>query len=167
MPRLRTLNELAHLQESEFGTPQPRHGLKLLYWFANKYVKFDEDNQMCWRYHPRTRWYGFHPFENRYDEDVQLLPDSGFPYYEVGNLGKPRANRLPKYVRSDYTGHHDHSNIDRIIVSVDDEYFDRVYVTEHHGESNYNRLGTYRISKGLITIIQDYTLDEFLDEMDC
>lgn len=165
MPRLRTLNELAHLRDSEFGQPSPRHGLNLLYWFANKYVKFDEDNEMCWRYHPKKRWYGFHPFENRYDENVRLLPETDFPYYEVGNLGKPRSNKLPGYVRCDYTGYHDGSNIDRIIVSVDGEYFDRVYITEHLGDSDYNPHGTYRISKGLITIIQDYTRDGFLDEM--
>ncbi|KAI5107660.1 hypothetical protein C0J45_1254 [Silurus meridionalis] len=165
MPRLRTLNELSQLQESGYGQPHPRHGLKLLYWFVNKYIEFDEDNEMCWRYHPNRRYYGFHPFENRYDGNVQLLPDSGFPYYEVGNLSKPKAHRLPKYVQKYYTGYHDDSNTDRIIVSVDDEYFDRVYVTEHLGDSDYNPHGTFRISKGLIKIIQDYTREDFLDEM--
>ncbi|KAM9477146.1 uncharacterized protein Hap1MRO34_010036 [Clarias gariepinus] len=166
MPRLRTLNQLSHLQESGFGRPRPHHGLKLLYWFANKYVEFDEDNEMCWRYHPKKRFYGFHPFDNRYDGNVQLLPDTQFHYYEVGNLHKPNAHRLPKYVRKDYTGTHDDSNTDRIIVSVDDEYLDRVYITEHLGESDYNPQGTFRISRGLIMILQDYTLEGFLDEMD-
>lgn len=165
MPKIRTLNELSHLRNSGYGQPWPRHGLKLLYWFANKYVDFDEDNAMCWRYDPERRWYGFHPFENRDDENVQLLPDTYLPYYEVGNLGKPRSNKLPKYVRRDYTGHHDDSNIDRVIVRVKDEHFDRVYVTEHCGESNYNPHGTYRISRGLIMLIQEYALDEFLKEM--
>lgn len=166
MPRVRTLNELSQLQESGFGQPGPRHGLRLLYWFVNKYIDFDNNNEMCWRYDPERRYYGFHPFENRYDNNLQLLPDSGLPFYEVGNLGKPRAHKLPKYVRRDYTGYHDDSNTDRIIVSVDDEYFDRVYVTEHLGESDYNSQGTFRISKGLIQIIQGYTLNEFLSKME-
>lgn len=164
MPRVRTLNELSHLQQSGFGQPRPRHGLKLLYWFVNKYVDF-VNNEMCWRYDPERRFYGFHPFENRYDGNVQLLPNTRYPYYEVGNLSKPRARRLPEYVWRDYTGSHDDSNTDRIIVSVDDVHFDRVYVTEHRGESDYNPHGTYRISKGLITIIQDYELEDFLSEM--
>lgn len=165
MPRLRTLNELSQLQQSGFGQPWPRHGLQLLYWFVNKYIEFDDNNEMCWRYDPEKRFYGFHPFENRYDDNVQLLPDTGLPYYEVGNLSKPKAHRLPKYVRKYYTGYHDDSNTDRVIVSVDDEYFDRIYVTEHCGESDYNQRGTYRISRGLIMRIQDYTLEGFLSKM--
>lgn len=162
---MQTLNELSQLRESGFGRPSPRHGLRLLYWFANKFIEFDEDNDMCWRYHPERRLYGFHPFENRYDGNVQLLPDTDLHYYELGNLSRPRAHRLPKSILRDYTGHHDDSNKDRIIVSVDDEYFDRVYVTEHLGESDYNPHGTYRISRGLLMIIQDYTREEFLEEM--
>ncbi|XP_053478124.1 uncharacterized protein LOC128606119 [Ictalurus furcatus] len=165
MPRVRTLNELSQLQECGFGTPWPRHGLKLLYWFVDKYLEFDDDNEMCWRYNPTRRNFGFHPFENRYDGNVQLLPNFVLPYYEVGNLSKPKAHMLPKYVRKDYTGQHDDSNTDRIIVSIDGAYFDRVYVTEHLGESDYNQHGTYRISKGLLEIIQRYTRSEFLSEM--
>ncbi|XP_017318881.1 uncharacterized protein LOC108263016 [Ictalurus punctatus] len=165
MPRVRTLNELSKLQECGFGTPWPRHGLKLLYWFVDKYLEFDDDNEMCWRYNPTKRNFGFHPFENRCDGNVQLLPNIVLPYYEVGNLSKPKAHMLPKYVRKDYTGQHDDSNTDRIIVSIDGAHFDRVYVTEHLGESDYNQHGTYRISKSLIKIIQRYTRSEFLSAM--
>lgn len=163
-----TLNELDHLRNSGFGQPHPRHGLKLLYWFAKRCLNFHGDQQMCWRHDPEEGKYGFHPFQNRHNENgVQILPDIDLPYYEVGNLSRARANDLPQYVREDYTNHDDESNTDRIIVSVDEERFDKVYITEHQGQSNYNLDATYRISRGLLMIIRRLTLQNFLSEMGC
>ncbi|KAI5625185.1 hypothetical protein C0J50_15300 [Silurus asotus] len=168
MAELQTLNELDHLRNTEFGRPPPRHGLKLLYWFAKNCLSFDDNKRMCWRFDPDDGEYGFHLFENRYNiNGDQLLPDKDLPYYEVGNLSKSGAGDLPKYVRKNYTSHHDESNKDRIIVSVDEEWFDEVYITEHQGQASYNADATYRISRGLLMIIQRLTLKGFLSDMDC
>ncbi|XP_060782554.1 uncharacterized protein LOC132889762 [Neoarius graeffei] len=153
-----TLNEMEQLKKSGFGRPYPRHGLKLLYWFANDCLYFDNDNKMCWNYDPEEGHFGFKFFENR----DKLLPEVNLDYYEVGNLSK--AYELPDYVREDYTQNDDDCdrNTDRIIVSVDYECFNRVYVTEHSDQTRFNRDATYRISRGLIMNIKKLTLEDFL-----
>ncbi|XP_036438902.1 uncharacterized protein LOC118816569 [Colossoma macropomum] len=162
MPKMKTLNELAHLKESRFGRPEPRHGLKLLYWFANDCLSLNHYGMFS-ECDPTSRDFGFHPFENRYDSNgVKLLPDVDSSYYVVGNLNSAGADELPDYVREDYTGLMDDSNMDRIIVSLDDDMFDRVYVTEHDSRIHYNPNATYRISKGLLQIISDLELEDFL-----
>ncbi|KAK3553731.1 hypothetical protein QTP70_007593 [Hemibagrus guttatus] len=167
MTKLETLNELKQLEESGFGQHYPRHGLKLLYWFANDCVYFDAYNNMCWQYDPEDRCFGFHLFKNRTDDYGQkLLPDVDHDYYEVGNLSKSGADDLPDYVLEDYNQDPDdcESNMERIIVSVDDECIDRVYVTEHTDQADFNKEATYRISRGLIKIIRDLTLENFLSK---
>ncbi|XP_017564822.1 uncharacterized protein LOC108434307 [Pygocentrus nattereri] len=165
MPSLDTLNEMTHLRSSGFGQPWPRHGLKLLYWFATECVSFDENYEMISSCNPEEGHYGFHHFWNRPDRDgVQLLPDVDFNYYEVGNLHSPGAHQLPHYVTEVKT-HQQGSNTDRIIVSRDDVWFDKVYITTHRDESNFDIDSTYRISKGLLMIISRLTLEGFLDEM--
>ncbi|XP_030643705.1 uncharacterized protein LOC115823822 [Chanos chanos] len=163
MRKLKTLNEMTQLRASGFGQQWPRHGLKLLYWFAHDCVYFDTNNEMLAQCEPFSGDFGFHLFQNRSDEN--LLPFSDLPYYEVGNLNSRGANQLPHYVRKDYTGVHDDSNVDRIIVSVDDEEsFDKVYITEHHDTSTFNHERTYRISRGLLIIIRNMDLDTFLEQ---
>ncbi|XP_077101540.1 uncharacterized protein LOC143752298 [Siphateles boraxobius] len=165
---METLNELYQLRDSGFGRPRPRHGLSLLYWFAKDCVSFGNDNVMLSECDPADGDFGFHYFENRYDEyGDKLLPDIDFPYYVVGNLNSPGAEELPKYVSKDNsTGQHN-SNIDRIIVSLyDEEEFHRVYATQHHDRSNYDPNATYRISRGLLMIIKRMCLDTFLEKMD-
>ncbi|XP_053535879.1 uncharacterized protein LOC108263012 isoform X1 [Ictalurus punctatus] len=167
MPKPPTLNELKRLEETGFGKPYPRHGLKLLYWFAHDCLYFDDDNEMCWQYDPEERYFGFHLFENRIDKNGdQLLPEVELDYYMVGNLRRAGADDLPDYVREDYIQNRNHSerNMDRIIVSVDDEWFDRVYVTEHSDRTDFNKEATYCISRGLIMIIRRLTLENFLTE---
>ncbi|KAF4094171.1 hypothetical protein AMELA_G00010000 [Ameiurus melas] len=125
-----TLNELKQLEESGFGKPYPRHGLKLLYWFANDCLDFDVYNKMCWKYDPEERNFGFHLFENRIDKyGEKLLPEVKLVYYEVGNLSRAGAQELPGYIQEDYIKNRDDCdhNMDRIIVSVDDDCFDKVY----------------------------------------
>uniref|UniRef100_A0A3B4DJQ5 Uncharacterized protein n=1 Tax=Pygocentrus nattereri TaxID=42514 RepID=A0A3B4DJQ5_PYGNA len=158
MLKMKTLNELTHLKESRFGRPEPRHGLKLLYWFAKDCVSLNQYG-MFPKCDPENGDFGFHPFENRYDKNgFQLLPDLDTSYYVVGNLNSAGADELPDYVSEDYTGLMDDSNMDRIIVSLDDDdMFDRVYVTEHDNRIHYNPNATYRISKGLLQIVS--TLD--------
>ncbi|XP_016308296.1 uncharacterized protein LOC107662729 [Sinocyclocheilus anshuiensis] len=160
-----TLNELVHLSNTRFGRPRPRHGLKLLYWFASECVSF-ENHSMLSECDPAEGDFGFHYFQNRYNQyGNKLLPDEDFPYYVVGNLNSPGAEDLPDYVSKDkYTEEHD-SNTDRIIVSLDEECFHRVYVTRHHDRSNYNPDATYWISRGLLMIIRRMSLCAFLVEM--
>ncbi|XP_043072995.1 uncharacterized protein LOC122323360 [Puntigrus tetrazona] len=156
-----TLNELIHLRNAGFGRPWPRHGLKLLYWFAKDCVSF-ESNSMLSECDPAEGDFGFHYFENRYDQrGNKLLPETHFPYYVVGNLNSPGAEDLPDYVSEDKH----RSNSDRVIVSLDEEWFDRVYVTQHNGRSNYDPHATYRISKGLLMIVRRMSLEDFLVEM--
>uniref|UniRef100_A0A672KI07 Uncharacterized protein n=1 Tax=Sinocyclocheilus grahami TaxID=75366 RepID=A0A672KI07_SINGR len=149
-----TLNELSQLRDNRFGRPRPRHGLKLLYWFANECISFDEDNNMLSECDPAEGDFGFHHFNNRCYGN-KLLDEEDFPYYVVGNLNSPGAEELPDYVSEDeYTDEHD-SNTDRIIVSLDEEWFHEVYVTQHPARSNnYDPQATYRISRGLLMIIR-------------
>ncbi|XP_048051074.1 uncharacterized protein LOC125271132 isoform X2 [Megalobrama amblycephala] len=165
---METLNELAQLRDSGFGQPWPRHGLKLLYWFANDCFSFKRKNSMLCKCDPANGEFGFHLFENRYDEyGDKLLPDIDFPYYVVGNLNSPGAEELPDYVSEDNSPDLHNSNTDRIIVSLyDEEWFHRVYVTQHHNRSNYDQNATYRISRGLLMIIRRRSLEYFLEEMD-
>ncbi|GAA6085824.1 uncharacterized protein LOC113642535 [Tachysurus ichikawai] len=167
MKKPKTLNELKHLEESGFGQRYPRHGLKLLYWFANDCVYFDDYNNMRWQYNPEEGDFDFHLFRNRTEKNGEkLLPDVDLDYYEVGNLSRPEADDLPDYVLEDYNQNPDHceSNMERIIFSVDDECIDRVYVTEHIDQADFNKEATFGISRGLITIIRKLTLEDFLEE---
>ncbi|XP_059407702.1 uncharacterized protein LOC132142080 [Carassius carassius] len=163
---MQTLNEKVQLRDSGFGRPWPRHGLRLLYWFANECISFDIKNNMLSECDPAEGDFGFHEFQNRYDQyGKKLLPDIEFPYYVVGNLNSPGSEDLPDYVSGDkYTDEHD-SNTDRIIVSLDEEWFDRVYVTQHHDRSNYDPDATHRISRGLLVIIGRMSLEDFLNKM--
>ncbi|XP_072526262.1 uncharacterized protein [Salminus brasiliensis] len=165
--KVETLNGLTQLKQSGFGQPWPRHGLKLLYWFSTRCVSFDENNEMVSCCDPVEGDFGFHYFENRPERNgVKLLPAVKFPYYVVGNLNSAGADKLPDYVCEDYTGELDDSNTDRIIVSLDDEWFDRVYVTAHIDEADYDINSTYRISKGLLTTIsQQQGVEAFLMEL--
>ncbi|GAA6085823.1 uncharacterized protein LOC113642534 [Tachysurus ichikawai] len=159
------LNAIDDLEQSRFGRPHPRHGLKLLYWFATDCLTFDQNNVMQSCCDPQNGHFGFHIFENRYEKNFgKLLPNVALPYYEVGNLSKAAAYSLPCYIREDYTSLPDDSNMDRIIVSFNknDNSFDRVFVTQHRDLSNFNKHFTYNISKSLIMMIRNLTLEEFL-----
>lgn len=158
-----TLNELSELKNSGFGRPPPRHGLKLLYWFANDYLFFNNNNKMCWVHDPKNQYFGFHRFRNRQDRNgVKLLPDANLIYYMVGNLNSAGADELPDYVREHYGNFQKGNNMDRIIVSVNGRCFDRVYVTEHSDRKEFNKEATYCISTDLIIIIRGISLQDFL-----
>ncbi|KAM9434053.1 uncharacterized protein Hap1MRO34_002785 [Clarias gariepinus] len=152
MVKIRTLNEISQLYNSDFNQPPPRTGLDLLYWFAQKYRELK----------PTTGAFGFHRFYNRIDDDDdELLPNQDCLYYEVGNLKAPRADKLPDYVRKD-----DRSNMDRIIVRLNDGWIDRVYVTEHVDQKNFSHTCTYRVSLGLLNQISRMGREQFLKRME-
>ncbi len=166
---VRTLNELAQVRDSEFGRPQPRHGLKLLHWFANECVSFDNGNNMLSECDPDNGDFGFHKFSNKFKGN-KLLDDKNCLYYVVGNRNfkkYPKAKNLPESILENKNTKEHNSNIDRIIVSLHNgKWFLGVYVTQHYNQSNsYDPNATYRISRGLLKIIKRKTLEEFLKKM--
>uniref|UniRef100_A0A8C8MEY8 Uncharacterized protein n=1 Tax=Oncorhynchus tshawytscha TaxID=74940 RepID=A0A8C8MEY8_ONCTS len=156
---VRTLNNMVELRGSRFGRPWPRHGLKLLFWFANDYIGD----------------FGFHHFRNRRECEnnvcKRLLPDDGYPFYEVGNLHLTASDSMPEYVSEDNTGNIDTSNMDRLIISMrPDMTVDKVYVTKHEDLRSFDPVNTYRISRGLLMIIcghpfADMSLGYFLEQV--
>ncbi|XP_029599225.1 uncharacterized protein LOC115181480 [Salmo trutta] len=169
---VRTLNSMAELRGSRFG--RPWHGLKLLFWFANDYIVFDDDNQMVAYYDPKEGRFGFHHFQNRRECEnnvcKKLLPDDGYPFYEVGNLHLTASHSMPKYVRKYNTGNIDTSNMDRLIISMrPDMTVDKVYVTQHEDLRSFDPVNTYCISRGLLMTIcghssADMSLSNFLEQ---
>ncbi|CAM4472868.1 unnamed protein product [Leuciscus chuanchicus] len=163
-----TLNELSQLKQSGFGQPcPPRHGLNLLYWFAQDYIDFSCDDIVL-RFRPQNGDFGFHKFENRIEdeEDDHLLPIQNLPYYEVGNLNYSGADKLPNYVRANYSRNIPDNNKDRVIVRLDaNGRFNRVYVTEHSDPKRFDGSKTFRVSQGLLQIIKNKSRDQYLSEL--
>ncbi|XP_055060370.2 uncharacterized protein [Misgurnus anguillicaudatus] len=161
---VRTLNELSQLKDNRFGQPDPRHGLRLLWWFANECNSIDNYGRMTAQCNPATGEFGFRRFYNRIEDDEdRLLPNNvTLPYYEVGNLND--SGSLPPYVTVNHNRNHADSNKDRIIVCYNSDLrrFDRIYVTQHADQVNFDQNHTYRISQGLIRTIGSMALGEFL-----
>ncbi len=148
-----TLYKLSDLRETMFGRPPPRHGLNLLWWFANDCVQIDSNRRLTAQCNPASGAFGFHRFYN----SGRFLPYSK-QYYEVGNLNTPGSLpfRLPDYVTKNYTGYSDSSNTDRIVVSFDSSWnrFDSIYVTQHSDQTNFDQNHTYCISLDLLKRIK-------------
>lgn len=79
----------------------------------------------------------------------------------MGNLS---SCSLPNYVTANYNRNRADSNADRIIVRFQPNppSFDRIYVTQHSDQVNFNANTTYRISHGLLKTIKSLRLEEFL-----
>ncbi|KAJ8402482.1 hypothetical protein AAFF_G00365650 [Aldrovandia affinis] len=160
------LNTLKDLKTSGFGQPPPRHGLKLLFWFANDGVGFYCHNHMTAQCDPRRGDYGFHHFGN-YEELLPVLPrGQGDKYFVVGNLNPETclgAQDLPDYVREDYDRlmvSRDR-NKDRIIVRLlPDNSISKIYITQHHGwHGHFDAKSTYCVSTDLVSSIKNPELD--------
>uniref|UniRef100_A0A8C8MG46 Uncharacterized protein n=2 Tax=Oncorhynchus tshawytscha TaxID=74940 RepID=A0A8C8MG46_ONCTS len=165
---VRTLNNMEELRNSSFGRPSPRHGLRLLFWFAKDHIVIEND-QMVANCDPKEGGFGFHHFQNRREckNNVckRLLPFSEYPFYDVGNLYLPTSKSLPKYVREGNTHQIDDSNMDRLIISMrPDRIVDKVYVTKHEDLKSFDPVNTYCISRSLLMIIRQYTLRKFLEQ---
>ncbi|KAL0202988.1 hypothetical protein M9458_001006, partial [Cirrhinus mrigala] len=160
-----TLNELSQLKYSGFGQPWPRHGLNLLYWFAQDYIHFS-NSDIVPIYGPQNGDFGFHKYHNRIeDDDDHIVPFQNLPYYEVGNLNSRGAEKLPKYVKKNYSQNNPDSNKDRIIVRQDAYgYFTRVFVTEHNDPKRFDKSKTFRVSQGLLEIIKNMSREQFLKQ---
>ncbi|XP_064872881.1 uncharacterized protein LOC135570995 [Oncorhynchus nerka] len=166
---VQTLNNMEELRNSLFGRPSPRHGLKLLFWFANDYIVIKNDNQMVANYNPKEGDFGFHHFQNRRECEnnvcKRLLPFSKYPFYDVGNLYLPTSKSLPKYVRKSNTGAKNDRNMDRLIISMrSDRIVDKVYVTQHEDQKSFDPVNTYCISRELVMIICGHSLSNFLEQ---
>ncbi|XP_052357820.1 uncharacterized protein LOC127918587 [Oncorhynchus keta] len=169
---VRILNNMKELRDSSFGRPWPRHGLKLLFWFAKDYIVIKNGNQMVANCDPKEGVFGFHHFQNRREceNNKRLLPFSKYPFYEVGNLYLPTSDSMPEYVRKYNTGNIDTSNMDRrnmdrLIISMrPDRIVDKVYVTQHEDLKSFDPVNTYRISRELLMIIRGHSLSNFLEQ---
>nr|XP_046164304.1 uncharacterized protein LOC124001515 isoform X2 [Oncorhynchus gorbuscha] len=171
------LSTIQDLKENGFGQPHPRHGLRLLYWFATECVEFNEHGNMLLQCNPKED-FGFHYFSNI----EKILPDlSGCmeQYFEVGNLTYHKAEDLPNYVREysqsqcnkDRIISQSQCNKDRIIIRQKQGNVQDVmatYVTEHkqggrRGEFDAKR--THLVNPDLIRMIRDAAgLKKFLDQ---
>ncbi|XP_039541881.1 uncharacterized protein wu:fc75a09 [Pimephales promelas] len=165
---LEKITTIRDLIKCGFGQPWPRHGLKLLYWFAKDCIWVNEDGDMFLACNPANGVFGFHLFENRYTKrNEKLLPDVNFHYYLLGNLNSPGADMLPNYIKKHNNIMHDESNADRLIVTDHEQMkFGKIYLTTHNDQSNYDPNATFHISRSLLKIIKSYpNLEDFLQSL--
>lgn len=168
------LSTIQDLKNSGFGRPPPRHGLKLLFWFANECVAFNHHGNMLVQCHPEMEEFGFHYFGN-FEEILPVLSrDCRESYFEVGNLNTEtysKAEDLPDYVSQDYglsLGYRQ-CNKDRIIIRLKQGDVTATYVTEHKedgGRGEFDSERTHLVNPDLIRIIRDPELElaTFLDQ---
>ncbi len=79
---------------------------------------------------------------------------------------KASAKWLKSKSKVNYSGYSDNSNTDRITVSFDRRRrrFEKIYVTQHSDQVNFDQNHTYRISLDLLKDIQELSLNKFLRE---
>uniref|UniRef100_A0A8C1TC54 Uncharacterized protein n=1 Tax=Cyprinus carpio TaxID=7962 RepID=A0A8C1TC54_CYPCA len=158
---VKKLTSIEELRNTRYANRSPRHGLPLLFWFAQN-VNLDQNNNMRLNFFPYENAYGFHYFGNT--DRPPLLPSLSYgqSYYSVGNLNTgryPRASELPDYVWRHFRNSNlPERNMDRLIVSLDQtrpNRISRLYVTAHNrGRNDFNPSDTYEIDPALVSQIR-------------
>lgn len=165
---LRKLNNIHDLKNITYAKSAPRHGLQLLFWFAQNIVTVDQNKILILdsNFDLNRGDFGFHHYGNR--EDILPSLSSWQSYYSVGNLKSPGANALPAYVRKYYRNTNvPERNMDRLIISVKQNRPNKilsVFITAHDLNKNeFNPSDTYEIDPALLLQIGDpynCTVDE-------
>ncbi|XP_073350076.1 uncharacterized protein [Pagrus major] len=152
------LKSIKALQKIDFGQSVPKHSLMLLHWFANA-VDIDNNNVIQLTFDPNSE-YGSHHYGN-YERLLDPLP-WGYRYYTVGNLNQDTSVQLPDYVVDpprEYVG----GNRDRIIIRVQGQRIDQVYITQHYDTSEhqgtpYDPVHTYQVTTYLLRQIREFSV---------
>ncbi|RXN05306.1 hypothetical protein ROHU_025258 [Labeo rohita] len=164
----RKLSNIQDLKNITYAKSAPRHGLQLLFWFAQKVVTMDQNNIpiLDSNFDPSRGDFGFHHYGNR--EGILPLLSSWQSYYSGGNLKSPGANAMPAYVRKYYRNTNvPERNMDRLIISVKENKPNKilsVFITAYDLHKNdFNPDDTYEIDPALFLQIgepNNCTVDE-------
>ncbi|XP_030263522.1 uncharacterized protein LOC115575517 [Sparus aurata] len=152
------LKSIRDLKKIDFGTSVPKHSLILLHWFANA-VNIDNNNFIRLTFNPNSD-YGSHHYGN-YERLLDPLP-RGYWYYTVGNLYQDTSIQFPVYV-IDPPMEYERENMDRIIIRVQGQRTDQVYIAQHYDTSEYQGTPydpdhTYQITVNLLRQIREFSV---------